>query len=918
MSTSTYASQYFLQSIIDFLREKTIQHRSLGTYFDKVKTTPHDALEFLEKVIMPRHDYEIAKQRNLDTATASKRSYNIMKILVGTGSALVAVGVLFVTVMYSGFMDLPHLEKARFVVLGCLLFSAYVISIVIVFNNMNDGIADATSLEALVPEGDAFFDAFENPQAIALFYALNISFPPNTPTKNRSAIIQVYNKMTKPEGSKTRVRANLESYISGGASLGDKSWRDVVESCKPGYIAKINPNDPGYANKRMAVAAKKTMARSDMDESTLMELAELDDLEDVLAVRNLANVFRQLQVKTKDIYEMVERKEDGNGDEALAEMDVASVMKKRVVPMFMFENGAREIRDMVIREPDALATLGASLQQSPDDALMLFIKTKECNVAVYDASSKKFIMFSEGLPRGCVFRHSPGSRIFLTGKDDQVVFVEGKEPDAGATKVGEVVVAKEKSLRTQCLTDDDCTIMMPHVNSIWRTDRFKPKDIKPCLDGSPCLEYKANTGDLATLIDVLAYTDTVRKPIQKQLLQISEALYYTLYFSPYLEIVQDELSMHYDGGKLDTIMMRVADILEEVDAQVKKRGSTASQMHFMPKTAFYDRLDAYSVSDINYIRTEIVLKLHKLVSLLQRRVQSGVVQSSEIDDNPFVSEERQLRRLKHVFLLIANVIMIVLVWHITKETKIDLNTNDANDAMNKIEGADGLDPAKFVAAILPSVLIAVVLTMMYAYYHKRVASFEFNRDILENNTTKLINSMFVLTHAFDEILATKSLQNAAPSTMLKSLDVEVSKKEELYDDIVSALVLFEKCNLISKQMSDLPFPVTDVAINVAVIMIVFAVMVALMGNIFVADTMTHIQRLHAIIEEVKENPRRFKPEDFPEISCETSAAASLRLTGIALVVVVSAYLIQLLGVYPHHYKKGLYNSKYYSDGKCVK
>lgn len=917
MSSSTYASQYFLQSIIDFLREKTMHHRSLGTYLDKVKTTPHDAIEFLEKVVMPRHQYEIAKQRNIDTAGASKRSYNTLKILTGLGSALVAGGVLFVVIMYSGFMDMPHIDKARFVVLGVLAFSAYVIANVIIFNNMNDGIDDASALEALVPEGDAFFDAFENPSAIALFYALSISFPPNTPTKNRSSIIQVYNKLTKPEGAKTRVRVNLDDFVAGNASLGDKSWRDVVDSCKPGYIAKINPNDPGYAARKVAVAAKSTMARSDMDESTLMELAELDDLEEVLMVRNIANVYRQLQTKAKDIYAMVERKEAGNGDEGLASMDVASVMKKRVVPIFMFENGAREIRDMVLREPGALSALGASLQQSPDEALMLFVKTKDCNVAEYNAATKKFVMFAESLPRGCVLKHAPGSRIFMSGSDDQVIFIEGREPDAQATAVGEIVEAKDKFPRSQCLLDDDCTVLMPHLNSIWRTDRMKPKDIKPCLEGSPCVEYKANTGDIATLIDVLSYTDSVRKPIQKQLLQISEALYYTLYFSPYLEVVQDELSMHYDGGKLDAVMIRVADILEEVDEQIKKRGSTTSHMHFMPKTAFYDRLDAYSVSDIVYIRTEVVQKLHKLVSLLQRRVQSGVVNSSELDDNPFVSEERQLRRLKHLFLLLANVMLIVLVWYTTTESSIDLNTDNADDVAEKIDGPQ-IDPAKIVRAILPCVLVAVVLTLMYAYYHKRVANFEFNRDVLESNTTKLINSMFVLTHAFDEILGTKSLQDAAPSTLIKAVDLEVSKKEELYDDIVTALVLFEKCNLISKQMGDLPFPVTDVAINLAVIAIVLGVMITLMGNIFVADTMTHIHRLHAIIDEVKENPRRFKPEDFPEISCETSAAASLRLTGIATVVVMSAYLIQHLGVYPFEYKKGLYNSRYYTDSTCVK
>ena len=873
-------------------------------------------MEFLEKVIMPRHEYEVARQRNINTASDARKSYTTMKILTGIGSFLIAVGITFVLVMYSGFLEMTALQKVRFVLLVILGFIAYVITNIVIFKGMDDGIADATALESSNPEGDGFFDAFENPAAIAVFYASSLSFPPNTPTKNRGAIIDVYNRLTKPEGSKMRKRINVEDVVRGTVSVGDKSWSDIVESCKPGYIAKINPNDPGYQAKRTAVTSKSNMARSDMDESTLMELAELDELEEALLVRNLNYVYRQLQTKTKGIYEMVERKDDGNGDSALGSMDVATIIKKRVVPLFMFENGVREIKDMVIREQDALSTLGASLQPSPEDALMLFIKTEKCKVAQYNASTKKFVMFSEMLPRGCVLKHAPGSRIYLSGMDNQTVFVEGREPEPSTTAVGDIVEANDVPAHSMCLHDDDCTIAMPHLKSIWRTDRFKPENIKPCLEGNPCVEYKANTGDLATAIDFLAYTEAVRKPIQKQLLQMSESLYYTLYFSPYLELVQDELSLSFDSGKLDAIMIRIADMLEDVDELIKKRGATTSQMRFAPKSVFYDRLDAYSVSDIVYIRTEIVAKLHKMVTLLQRRVQSGVVQSTNLDDNPFVSEQRQLGRMKHLFLLIANVLLIALVsYTLTPSKNDDANANNVNAKFSdKIQ----MDPSMFVEAILPSVMVAVIITLMYAYYHKRIANFEYNRDVLEANTSKLINSMFVLTQAFDEVLGTKSVVDAAPSTMLKSLNIEISKKDELYEDVKTALILFEKCNLINRQLGDLPFPITDVAINLAVIMIVVGVMVTLMGNVYVADTMTHIHRLHAIIEEVRTNPMRFKPEDFPEISCETSAAASLRLTGIALVVVLAAYMINLLGVYPFEYKKGLYNSKTYADSKCVK
>ena len=916
MSQSKYAAQYFLQSVIDFIREKTIEHGSFKDYLEtRAKERPHDAMEFLMRAVVPCHEYDIARSRHMENAGTSARSLQTIKILLIIAVVVVAIGVVAMIAVNVRFKEMDYYQIARFVFKFAMGVTIFVVMNIILFGNINDAIRDANAAASRTPEGDAFFDKFNNAGAIGVFYATTLTFPSSLATRNRSEILRVYNDLSKPSGQSIRKKVSFDDVVKGNKSIGDKSWRSIVDDCAPDYLTAMSD----ATSTDTLQLARSFSFGSSYQVQTLKELHELVQEEEAMSVRNIHYVFRQVNTKAKELFEMVGRKEDGNGDEALAAMDFAAIVKERIAPLFVLPNNVREIRDMAIKEVGALASLGAAVCSGPDQALMMFAAKKECTVAQYGAKSKRCNMFATALPRGCVLVADPGSRIFLSGPDDQTVFLEGAEPSAAAEGgKSDVVKAKTKDVRAECLNDAECAYAHTRLNAYWRTKKVDAASVRPCADTDGCVAYKMSTASLTKPIDAVAYTESVRQPVERQLLQLSESLYYTLQYQPHLEPVMEELAVHYDEDQIDAITIRISEIFEAVDEQVRKRGASLSTMRFMPKSAFYVRLDAYTVSDISFIQTDVVDKLYRLVSALQKRVQSGVVHSADVDDNPFVSEERQIRRLKNIFILIGTVLTGVLVAYITRDGKLNPYIGATNDAFEDGPRKAKIDTSDAIGAIVPCVMFAIVITLMYAYYNKRKAAFEFNRDVLETNTAKLINAMFVLSQAFRDVIPDERRDSIAPSSTVKTLNVPVATKEELYDDLVAALALFEKCNLITRNMGELPFPITDVAINLAVVVIVAAVMVTLLGNLYAADTVSHIHRLHAIVKEVHENPRRFTPEDFPEIACETNATASMRLTGIAMVVVFGSYLVQLLSEYPYAYRKGLYNSKYYVDGKCVK
>ena len=129
---------------------------------------------------------------------------------------------------------------------------------------------------------------------------------------------------------------------------------------------------------------------------------------------------------------------------------------------------------------------------------------------------------------------------------------------------------------------------------------------------------------------------------------------------------------------------------------------------------------------------------------------------------------------------------------------------------------------------------------------------------------------------------------------------------------------FDKCNSLTQAMRELPFPVMDMVVMIALIAVVVALMMYLMGAIRPMEKVKNVRSLYEVRKKIKLG------EAAPEFDslitcCKTPQTVWDRLlnTSIIILVAFSVYAAYALNNTTADYKGGLYSSSEYADNKCV-
>jgi len=395
--------------------------------------------------------------------------------------------------------------------------------------------------------------------------------------------------------------------------------------------------------------------------------------------------------------------------------------------------------------------------------------------------------------------------------------------------------------------------------------------------------------------------------LKTKLVDVASSYQNAFYFTPALDIVQRELSHYYNDNQIDLVVNKISNIFEEVDETLKNR-ITNNNLAYMSKNDFFFKFDNYTVGDIMELKENVVDTTYQLVSIVQTRIHSGMANNSKNDNNPFVLQDRQLNHIKYYMILIGVILATSYLAYNISDKAFEYAGTETSSVLEA--------QIKLLGIIAPVVAIVVVMSMMYAWYKKKVISSNFNYHILEQNTGQLMDRMFILSQCLDDING--HIGNSTSKTiMMKHLKIPDDNKTELYNDVIEVITILQKCNLITASMKELPFPWADVSINIAAILLLFYVMMTMMSNIKASDTIYHIKQLNDVVSKVRKFPNSFKANDFPEIFCETTAASTLRVAGLGLFSVVGIALSKQLLKYTNSYELGLYNSKYYSQSRCL-
>ena len=895
MSGSLKSASYFLQSIIDHMKAMTAQYKSYEIYLADVKRKEMDAAEFLDKVIMNRFRYEMAKKAQFDAARATLNRNRIIDVFLAVSVAVIGLATLAVLAKRSSIFkpDVPWTERVT-VASQALAFLVALIALYLMYRNQmgweND---DMNAILHGKQVGEEFFIRFNNVDAIAIYHAMFLNFNYKTHTDNWEMIKKRYDTLTRgsedPEDDAPVSQLDVVDVISGKVRGFD--WIGIIDACRPEYVVDIKDK----------LATAKTADADLLTLTTQMELAELTKQEGIIRLWDNNLMGMELQSKAKALWRVIAASTFDR------ETNISDIIRNHVVPLLVTEN-VLVLNDVIAAKPMALKNVVTKTMNHAGECLFELNVTPAGRAAQYDPVTRRCVIFGENLPTGFVLKKKKGASVFIKrdGVGDAIVFVEGtgqmtKELAAKAVTIN----AKTNDCVKECLDNASCIKVTPEplpCEMVIAPQNVPFKLIDEC--DKNCSLYRTSLLGLAAPLDYAVYFNLCEIPIREKLLNLSGMYDYRLYYLPHLEKVQNELASAYGETERELVMNRVNDIFVYVDDALKKHDRSMHNIQYMTKDKFMNKVDDLTISQFLDIQSNTVEKLYRLVTNLQGNIQTDITNmSSPNGSNSYVNEERALATHRNMFYGMFTMMMLGYVVYV----------------MSIISKGEQLAFSGVVTRVaIPFVCICLVLAMIYAYYSKRRTEQDYNRDVLESNASKLIQSMFILSQSCKDIQQYFP-NNISVGTQLKTMNIPLEAKSEFYDDVLATLRLLEKCNLLTVGLdAKLPFPIIDISINIVTIIVAGVILMYLVYRIRSAETVNQIKSLKMIIEKVKDFPGRYSLADFPELDCEHSQAALLKSMGVLVFAVISMYFASKLMESTRTYKAGLYNSRYFAEMKCVK
>jgi hypothetical protein len=386
------SASFYLQKIVDFMRAKTIEHRSINTYLDLVKNKDTEVFGFLDSVIMNRHRYQIAKQAFIDRAKEQEKFNGNLKTALIVLNAVIGVGVIIAVLvkskLFSSAEGAPSTSnKIKIVILTITGLFVYTIAsyVSIIYCDQLKG--DYGRAQTYNYMGEGFFDKFENIKAVAMYQAHRFAFTePAGPDKK--SIKAYYDEFVTDKKKRAAAKMNLQEIRT------HPDWPLIVDNCRPEYANSAN--QPAFNN---------------TDVLTQRELDALANEENVLRMWDNRTLLQEIRNKSKSMMTLVTKLKDGDIDDKLNDAAIAEVVKKDIVPLFL-QRDIIHLQDVAIKNPSKfdITPIEQFTVESDQEGVIYMQRNLNCNFIVYDAGKKVCAAFDEkALPKNTVLMFSKGS-----------------------------------------------------------------------------------------------------------------------------------------------------------------------------------------------------------------------------------------------------------------------------------------------------------------------------------------------------------------------------------------------------------------------------------------------------------------------------------------------------------------------------
>jgi hypothetical protein len=893
------SSLFYLKDINNFLKEKHDQYKTFDNYIQTLYMNEKELVPFLERVIMNVHNYFLNKQRFIDDAKRQISMYNSIRIcLILVDTFITTLLTYFIWEAYNEVVPSKKhkMENILAYIIAILIVNFALVSIIkTVEHRMYDF---EGRVEKRIPVEDIFMD-FHRKEGVALYYALRRGFTEPTSSKYRKDIKKYYKIYTPTKNG-------ITSYPTLQDVRLHKDYKNIVASVRNTLTTKFEtaaakpelPTQSNYASidKQLRYSDTTTLVRETTTQGNILNTY-------------VANVQKE--------------------GEPLNPSQIHKIIEDEIVPLFSIKQSIYEVEGLKIKNPsDFRKSIGAPETVSSNIECMLKCEMNDaCLVAAYQVSSKTCNMVADTLPKGTHTQLSNDDLLYVKSSTaDNNIFVEGGEVrNAVQTYDTEVngVCISECLAGENCvkyIKDKKCTISTGEKIDI---DNIIPKECKNA--GELCTYYKQDIKQIGKSYDIGAVLEHGKEKISQQIVSIVQKYKYEINILDNSELIQKSLANVLGQETFNNVADKVRYILDISQSKADKSRKTVKHtvVKYIASDQFVKKFNEMTYGEFASFYY-CVDSLDTTVTALNTIVQSNIANNLSGEDSIFLAQERKLKMYKFALVFVSIITILGFIYYHSSNSSLKgvpfppTPKNRHDVIRGPLYSASFIKIESLFSMTVPLVIIFFFIILMSSLYIKARALYRYNREILEKNGGNLTAAIDDLEKNVKEIQQLIVARNKRYSldTKMSEMNISSDQVKEIYNSTIRVVELLDKCNLLTDGSSiKLPFPWTDVTLNIVLIAVSIFVVGFVIMQIEPIRKFNEIRELNILFKKLKDGLN--VDTKFLEYDEDDDIGPVLKIIAFIVFFIIIILFSQKLIGSSNDYERGLYNSRYYMESKCV-
>jgi hypothetical protein len=228
----------------------------------------------------------------------------------------------------------------------------------------------------------------------------------------------------------------------------------------------------------------------------------------------------------------------------------------------------------------------------------------------------------------------------------------------------------------------------------------------------------------------------------------------------------------------------------------------------------------------------------------------------------------------------------------------------------------------YIKLLVPSIGIGFFLTLVYSYYIKQSDVLEYNKGIIEDNTSSFMASINDVYSKIND-LDTK-IKN--PLTRIGDLsEFKDDDKFELFSLIKDMLSKFEKCNyIIEAAKNKLPFPYAEISSDIFMIVIIIIAIIYITTSFNPGTNFSKMFRYKKTRNEISSGEvipdKAIESELKQDETCNSNEVDdiifTLKIIFFTVVIIFLIFYSTKVMASTTEFQAGIYNSSYFDNNRC--